>query len=177
MKRKEGERLPECVPWFLCIEQVKITLKAEENLTPFCSRLLKMIALVWLSPTRGGAMSICQGGLVRQRKALKFSISEQLYLVLLRHGWDQEVAAEWPSSLAEGAPCWEAKWSWSKAYRAKVGSPLNESQNWLPSTELLLGGAVFPGVLVFYCCVTNDHKLSSLTQYTCLISWFLWSKV
>ena len=165
------------MPWFLCIEQVKITLKAEENLTPFCSRLLKMIALVWLSPTRGGAMSICQGGLVRQRKALKFSISEQLYLVLLRHGWDQEVAAEWPSSLAEGAPCWEAKWSWSKAYRAKVGSPLNESQNWLPSTELLLGGAVFPGVLVFYCCVTNDHKLSSLTQYTCFISGFLWSKV
>ena len=132
---------------------------------------------VALTPTQGVALSICQGGVVRQRKVLQLSISEQRYPVLLWHRWDQEVAAGWPRSLAEGAPWWGAKWGWSKACRAKFSSPRSKSQNWLPSTELLLGGAGFPGVFLFCCCVTNDHKLSSLTQYTCFISLFLWSKV
>lgn len=30
------------------------------------------------------------------------------------------------------------------------------------------------GMLVIYCCITNDYKLSSLQSHTYIISWFLW---
>lgn len=31
-------------------------------------------------------------------------------------------------------------------------------------------------VLVFYCCITNDYKLSSLTQHIFIIPQVLWAK-